>query len=513
MRTITWTATDEAGNVHTAQTTVQDAVSSDWRGWPHSSTQADDPVNSANALYMNGPRPADPNGAYPRVGPLNNGYSVIVEDPTGQASTRIRCIVAPGDAGWVPPPKTATHDTRDEYTIPTNTANDILANESWDTIFIRTAVSIPSTVTAPVPVQNAQRSGWIQYQQSQNNFAQWPDGIHANPTTGDFTASAVVTNTKALVILLSNLLEDYGPAVLAWFRGNNSGVNGQLLSLAYQAVSLGVGLPVLNVDGININWDTRYDTITEIKPGLYATSDGKPWIVPPGTVTAPRSAPWSTTNPVAPYGPTPGVPGGAGFRLYRWTPADPTYGDCWRCRTEGNPYAMSGEAPVLDTAGNVLNAATYNPWGGWIPGPTLKGNGATLVSGPDGASGTALHATTQPPFNIVTTNPVAATGYRPEGGQVSVNGELMTFDTANNSTHTLHITARGILGTSPADHAVGEQIVGLIDWRNLSVGPNQAGYKSNTNYGLTAPFAADLWPPRVSRSRAFVCGAPAPNYP
>jgi hypothetical protein len=482
-----------------------------------------DAAATENTKFWNGPWPTNnqPPGpannwrrgsAYQNPGSKDNGYSQVPD--SAPATSTVYCV-APGDQGWLPSGK-ATADTRSEpndtdtYSLlapdsPTG-GIDTFGNSSLTVRFYRVDWEIPATWTAPVVVRN-DTPAWTAYNAGFGRVV-WPNGA-VNPTTGSArSASAVVTNTKATVASLSNLVENQGPAVFVWAGGTNGGTSGQT-QFRFQPISLGVGLKDLPLDTLDVVFGpssaaaaakdpSRVSTIVEYQPDLYATTNGKPWTAAPGTSVPGTSQPWSPTNTVYPYGVPPGVPGGGYLRIWR------LINNVWTCVTAGNTFAVPGTPTIVNR--RIVGDPTTGANAGKIFGPTLKVNGAALAAGPQGSSGTVLGAVQAAPFDISVGNILLPTEFRPQGGEVLVGTERMKFSTYNASTKTLQIVARAQRGTSAVAHVTNEQVAGTIEFNVLSSGINQGA-------SVPTPFAAREWPILVGPTFSSVSGAPSISYP
>ena len=449
---------------------------------------------------------------------LNNGYNMIPASADAGApagATYATFCVAPGDIAV----NDTSADCRSEPNFVENysTASppvgtplsgiDMIGNKDLGVRFIRLDFIIPASWTAPVVVKNADNAGWAaRINGLHPTIPLWPNSTATgvNPTNSTLnSATAVVTNTAAAIASLSNLLENQGPAVFVLCAGKSGGA----LQHYLETTSLGVSLTNCTVDTFTPTLGTRYSIILEYRQDLYATGNGVPWIVAPGVVTPPRVPPWSTTLSVAPYGVplqsdnlTPNPPYGGGyFRTWR------IIGGAWSCTSAGTAYAVPGTPTINPATGAIIPDVTHGADAGKVFGCTAKCQGAKLLSGPD--SGTyALNSGTAAPFNITVNNVASATGFSPSGGELLIGTERMTFSSYSSGTEVIHVTARAQRGTSLANHPVGEQVAGSIEFLDWSTGFNQNSLVPN-------PFCVHEWPILVGPTFASVFGAPTNSFP
>lgn len=458
---------------------------------------------------------------------MNNGFSQVPD--TGGATSQVFCVL-PGDQPSHVPAGGGITDTRTEVTIGENFSNqmsgsgtiagsppngiDMFGALTQTVRFWRLDFEVPGDWVAPVKVQNSDGTFALADQGGNNGTGRWPrvrGALTQKPINDklavvgslDYPIDTHVRNNlldpanigRAIdPNNLSNLNENYGPATITWASPSSTGV----FSFRLNILSLGVFLPVQRVDNITLAFDTRWPTIVEYLPHLYATTNGAPYIQPPGAINPYTGKAWSATHPVAPYGPPPGTPGGGYCRFWR------QISGIWTCTSAGHQLAWPGTPTIVD--GDIVGDPVHGQHAGKIFGPNVKCNGANLVSGPDGSSGTVLHAATAPPFDVVVNNIVHGVGFHNVGGIVSIDGELMLYTAWTSATSTLHVTQRAINGTSAADHLAGAQIAGMENWPTANPG-------ANAQVRVPVPLAVRHWPLMIGPTFASVAGDPASNFP
>lgn len=464
---------------------------------------------------------------------INNGYSIVI-DATGTSA--VFCV-APGDQPSHNADGTGIQDTRSEFTMgetfsdrlsgsgiiagsPLGTGIDYLGSRSATPRFLRCDFQIPATWDAPIVVQNSNGSYAFTEQGGNNGRGAWPlipgaatqkpisqdKSSTGNPHvvgTLDYPIDQTVRNStldpadaaKAITSFnLSNLNENYGPATITWASPQNPLQPSFRLNL----LTMGVFLPVKRVDTFNVVFDQRLSTIVEIVYDICSTSDGVPYVVPPGT-TSPLNggAAWSATHPVNPPGPPPGVAGGAYVRFWR------RINDAWTCVSAGHQWAVPGTPTIVD--GAIVGDPVTGADAGKIYCSNMKTTAATLASGPSGSSGTVLSSAATPPFNISVANIVHSNPHN-TGGVLWLGNERMTYSSYDSTTKTLTVNARAVGGSSALDHALNEQAIISENWPTLNPGVN-------AQVALPVPLAVRWWPVLSGPTFDSVAGDPAASYP
>ena len=499
-----------------------------WRGYPYTGredaiTNLQGSTASPTEFFPEWPNVENAGGTdntapYQNSFALNNGYSIVPDD--SPATSCVFCVL-PGDEPYQT--GETTMDTRSEFdwvenynAIAATSASgsgfthyglsgaptvsegvDVIGNISRTVRFWRFDYLLPSTWTAPTTLQN-NTGAWAAPPVGTGRGI-WPvapgDAGYPGSPTGVFSLTSA--EWSAAVKNLSNLLENQGPAVFVWASGTSGGTYGAV-EYRLQPTSLGISLKNLLLNATNVALDTRYCTIVEYCPGLFATGDSEPWVVSstPGGGAPSWLTAQASTYPFFPYGmplesdnETPNPPFGGGyFRIWQWN------GTNWACVTAGAAAAVPGTPTIVNN--EIVGDPSYSQYGttsGCIFGPTLKSNGANL-------SGTITSGQTAP-FTFAVTGIVAATDFLSSDGTVTVDSEQMSYSSFSSST--FHVTARGVNGSSVASHSDGAQVWAMIETNVVSPGINQGA-------DLVTPFAAREWPMVIGPTFASAA-APSPT--
>lgn len=421
---------------------------------------------------------------------------------------------------------------------------DFLSQYRMGFVVVRWDYLIPTTYDTGVTLRNDTYTDWVAQLHARTDSQGHPTPQKAYPADiagAPDPPGSVVTFAAAQLSLLSNLMEDQGPATMTWASAvtspPGSAPNGQL-RYKYTPESAGIDSRTLFADTINVDLDTRYRTFMEMQQAMFPTVDGQPYIITSqpgysaGNVLAQKELcrqrnlnQWAVGTTYAAnaqvfgsdykvykslagnnVGNDPTTDGGAHWTPF-WTPFIPyghprdSNGDLiasnriagagWRAWRQISNLWVCTTQNLLDASGNALSVPgtvkldIVNGKQTVVTGDSDLGFGtlAGWISGPMMKVG-AGQVVADTGSHITITNNISTDGGQPPGW-LWCDGEYVRFTAFSGGNFTT--PRRGERGTTTATHAAGTWIYWMTEPNELSPGINRA-------QGATGPLTIKDWP-------------------